>query len=303
MRTLSFYFFILLSSLSIAQETFEYTTISNEKLQFDYYSNNSKKKKPTIIFVHGGSFKNGSKNSTYVAPFANKFVEAGYNVVSIDYRLTRIGKSFHCDCPSKDKIRTFQNAVYDIRAATKELLDNKKSLKIDPKKIILAGNSAGAEAILHAAFWNNNQYNLDIQLLSDKFKYAGVISYAGAIIDANLISKNNAIPTALYHGTCDQYVPYKTAPHHYCPDSTIGALMLSGSFDIMKRLENLDKSYFLYSQCYAGHEINTQAISSQIDETIDFINKAVLNKKKVQIHKTEKSSKEKCNFVEVDFCD
>ena len=285
-------------------ETYNYKSINDTSLQFDFYQSKLKQKKAsTIIFVHGGSFKNGSKNSTYVTPFAKKFTSAGYNVISIDYRLTLKGKSFHCNYPSELKINTFEHAAYDIRAATKHLLDNKKGFKINPKKIILAGNSAGAEAILHAAFWKNDKHNISIQMLKSKFKYAGVIAYAGAVVDTNLINKKIAKPIALFHGTCDQYVPYKTAAHHYCPDSTVGALMLSGSFDIMERYKSLDKPYFLYSQCNAGHEINTQAISSQIDETIDFINQTVLKKKKVQIHKKEKSSKEKCNFVEVDFCD
>lgn len=307
MKLLSAIFTILSITFCEAQkcsvDTFQFETVNNQKLDFDYYSIISKKKKPTIIFVHGGSFKNGSKNSTYIKPFAEKFVAAGYNVASIDYRLTLKGKSFHCDCPSTEKIKTFENAVYDIRAVTKHLLDNKKELKIDPKKIILAGNSAGAEAILHAAFWSNDQHNIDKQLLKNSFKYAGLIAYAGAIVDTILITDKNAIPTALFHGTCDQYVPYKTAPHHYCPDSTVGALMLSGSYDIMKRLDNLKSPYYLNTTCKAGHEINSQDISLKIDETIDFINKTVVDKKKIAKHTVKKTSKEKCNFVNIDFCD
>ena len=152
-------------------------------------------------------------------------------------------------------------------------------MKINTKKIILAGNSAGAETILHAAYWKNNEHNPSAQLLADKFKYAGVLSYAGAIVDTNLITKNNAIPTALFHGTCDPYVPYKTAAHHYCADSTAGALMLNGSFDIMKRLENLDKSFYMYTLCKGLHKVNTSGMELEIDNAIDFVNQTVLKKK------------------------
>lgn len=298
-----FFSFNLCFSQEYSVETFQYETVSNQKLDFDYYTIKSKKKKPTIIFVHGGSFKNGSKNSAYVKPFAEKFINEGFNVISIDYRLTLKGKSFHCDCPSEDKIKTFEHAAYDIKAATKHLIDHKKELKINTKKIILAGNSAGAEAILHAAFWNNDEHNISTPMLKDKFKYAGIIAYAGAIVDTNLITKYNSIPTALFHGTCDQYVPYKTAAHHYCADTTAGALILSGSYDIMKRLETLKTPYYLYSECGAGHEVNLKAISTEIDKTIDFINETIIQKKLIGKHSIKNTSKEKCNFVNIDFCD
>lgn len=306
-----YFTFVLLwinyNSIIFAQntQTFSFKTVNNQTLELDYYyqSTNTKSKKPTIIFVHGGSFKQGSKNSVYIAPFANKWVKAGYNFVAINYRLTLKDKSFHCDCPKEEKIRTFEHAVYDIRAATNFLINNKKKFNIDDNKIILAGNSAGAEAILHAAFWKNNEHNISSPLLSINFKYAGVIAFAGAIIDTNLITKQNAIPIALYHGTCDPYVPYKTATHHYCADSTPGALVLSGSYDIMKRVKNLNKSFLLFSTCGAKHEINTKDIYEKVDQTILFINKTVVKNNFIQEHQIIKSSKEKCKFVEVEFCD
>jgi len=245
---------------------------------------------------------NGSKNSLYVEPYAKKWVDAGYNFASINYRLTLKGKSFHCDCPSLEKIKTFEHAVYDLKAATNFLIDNAKRLKINSKKIIIAGNSAGAETVLHAAYWQNNKHNPSVQLLPNKFEYAGVLAYAGAIVDTNLITKKNAIPTALFHGTCDPYVPYKTATHHYCASSTVGSLMLSGSFDIMKRLKNINKSYYMYTLCKGLHKVNTSGMHLEIDNTIRFVNQTILKKKKRQIHKVEKSSLENCKFVEIDFC-
>ena len=243
------------------------------------------------------------KNSAYVKPYAEEWVRNGYNFVSINYRLTLKGKSFHCDCTKEEKVKTFEHAVYDLRAVTQYLINRKKELNIDIKKIVLAGNSAGAEAILHAAYWKNDEHNVSEAIIKTKFKYAGVLAYAGAIVDTNLITKKNAIPTALFHGNCDQYVPYKTATHHYCPDSTVGALMLSGSFDIMKRLESLDESYYMYTMCQGNHRVNTSGMTLELMNTIDFVNHTVLKRKKRQIHKVEKTSQEKCNFVEVDFCD
>ena len=301
-------YFLFLSLDSFSQsyqiDTLEYETIGGEKLLFDLYrfKKQIKKKRPTILFIHGGSFMNGSKNSPYVQPFAEAWVNEGYHVISMDYRLTLKGKSFHCDCTKEEKVSTFENAVYDIRALTKHILNLQKELKIDTKKIVLAGNSAGAEAALHVAFWDHNTHNIGKEILPENFKYAGVLSYAGAMVDTNLITEKNAIPIGLYHGNCDPYVPYKTAAHHYCPDSTVGALTLSGSYDIMQRYKNLNKNYYMYTMCQGTHRVNTLGMQLVLDETIDFVNATVLKKKKRQIHKVEKSSLKKCNFVELDAC-
>jgi hypothetical protein len=109
-------------------------------------------------------------------------------------------------------------------------------------KIILAGSSAGAEAVLHAAYWTaNDLIDLPEQpALPEDFKYGGVISMAGALVDTNLITKENAIPTLLFHGTCDNLVPFGTAPHHYCDESDKGYLMLHGANSIAKRLHHLN---------------------------------------------------------------
>lgn len=290
-------------SQKVLIDTLTYTTYNNLVLEFDYYHTESTNQKPTIVFVHGGSFMHGNKNLPYIASYANEWVKSGYNFAAINYRLTLKGKSFHCNCPSSEKIKTFEHSAYDIRAISKYLIDNYNKLGIDTSKIILSGNSAGAEAVLHTAYWDNNKHNIDKQLLSNNFKYAGVLATAGAIIDTNLITKKNAIPTAIFHGTCDKYVPYKTATHHYCPSNTPGALILSGSYDIMQRLKNLDKSYYMYTLYKGKHKVNTLGMILEIKETIEFVNKTILKKEKVQIHKVEKSSKEKCNFVEINFCE
>ena len=304
MRIFLFLFICLgkLYSQPIKIETNVYKTLHGEQLAFDFYKANGSGVKPTIVFVHGGSFMYGNKNLPYVAPYANKWVNEGFNFVAINYRLTLKGKTFHCNCASEIKIRTFEHAVYDIRAITRYLIDENERYNIDTSQIILSGNSAGAEAVLHTAYWNNETHNIGKALLSSSFKYAAVLAYAGALVDTNLITKENIIPTAVFHGTCDKYVPYKTAPHHYCPKTTPGALMLSGSYSIAERIKNLDESYFLYTLFKGKHKVNTLGMYLMIDQTIDFIKKTI-KKTKIQSHIVEKSSEEKCNFVKIDFCD
>ena len=102
-----FFFFILITHgfcNSQNPKTSTYKSLNDTTLELDFYSSKNLKKSPTVVFVHGGSFMTGSKNSSYVAPFAKKWTEAGYNFVAINYRLTLKGKTFHCNCPSDEKV-------------------------------------------------------------------------------------------------------------------------------------------------------------------------------------------------------
>lgn len=75
--------------------------------------------------------------------------------------------------------------------------------------------------------------------MASDFKYAGIISGARAIMDLYLITKENNIPTMLFHGNADPFVPYRTAAHHFCPPNSSGWLMLFGPLTMAKHLENL----------------------------------------------------------------
>lgn len=44
-------------------------------------------RKPTVLYVFGGGFKEGSRNSNYQKPYFKMLCDAGYGVVAIDYRL------------------------------------------------------------------------------------------------------------------------------------------------------------------------------------------------------------------------
>lgn len=250
--------------------------------------------RPLIIFVHGGSFKAGYRNKEDVYNYCKQWAHHGYAVATITYRLTLKGKSFHCDQLNKVKINTFKEASLDIHKATKFLIDNSSKFNIDTNNIILSGNSAGGEAILHAAYFSNHQ--LIEQVLSNSFNYAGLLSYAGAIIDTNLINQKNVLPTGLFHGTCDQWVPYATDYHHYCPENTPGALLLHGSKSIKERMENLNASYYFHSICGMDHIINKTALIYQFNSAAEFIYQTVLLDKEVQRFEVDKSQNKNCKY-------
>ncbi|MEM9886837.1 MAG: alpha/beta hydrolase fold domain-containing protein [Bacteroidota bacterium] len=240
----------------IAVQTNTYTEKEGISLQLDFYhaKDDPVTSKPLILYVHGGGFSGGSRDDKNTQQFAERLASMGYLVASMSYRLTMKGKSFSCDQAAKNKILTFQKSVEDIRDATNFLLEKSDELGIDKNKVVLAGSSAGAEAILHAAYWKDKHLLENSSSLPKDFKYAALVSMAGALLDQNLINKENAIPSLFYHGTCDPLVPYAAAPHHYCDYDEVGYMMLYGGASLAERSAVLGASFQLVTGENGGHE-------------------------------------------------
>ncbi|NQU85550.1 MAG: alpha/beta hydrolase [Mariniphaga sp.] len=255
---------------SVEVETFTYATKDGEKLELDVYQpfDDWEENRAVIIYVHGGGFSGGSRNDENNINFCKRLAELGYVSVSMSYRLTRKDKpeGFGCNCTASDKLNTFNAAMEDIQEASYFLIENRDMLRIDPQKIILAGSSAGAEAILYSGYQPPMCYDLP----SGPVSYAGLISMAGAIPDTSYIYNESAVPTMFFHGTCDNLVPFAAAPHHYCNENQEGYLVLHGSYTIAQKLRELNVPYWLHTSCGSGHEIAGKPMTEYFDEITEF---------------------------------
>ncbi|HSM47459.1 MAG TPA: carboxylesterase family protein [Draconibacterium sp.] len=269
-----------LSFDDINTETYTYSTKDGENLKLDIYlpQYDSEIERATIIYVHGGGFSSGKRDSEDIKEFCSQLAGYGYVVASISYRLTRKDKpgAFGCDCPADEKLNTFQAAVEDIQDATFFLIENREQFGINPQKIILAGSSAGAEAVLKTAYQPPYCYGLE----SGPVSFAGVISMAGAIADTISIYDESAVPSMLFHGTDDNLVPYATAPHHYCAENKPGFIILHGSFTIAQKLEKLNTPYWLHTTCGGAHEMSNKPMTIYFDEIVEFCYSFVINEEK-----------------------
>lgn len=286
----------------IIKETHTYAIKDGENLDLDIYLplNNTDTARATLIYVHGGGFSAGKKNSEQISEFCQQMAGYGYVVASISYRLTRKGQpeGFGCDFPANEKLNTFYSAVEDLQDATFFLIERRQQFAIDPQQIILAGSSAGAETVLNAGYKPPNCYDLP----SGPVSYAGVISISGAIPDTVVLYDESAIPSLFFHGTDDLLVPYATASHHYCDETSPGYLILNGSYTISQKLDELEVPYWLHTICGAGHEISETVITDFFDEIVDFCFNFVINKEK-ESRKTIVEGQQKNKMVEqFDFC-
>ncbi len=285
---------------SVSVNTYTYATKDGEELKFDLYmpALEFEKNKVVFIYVHGGGFCGGNRSAG--KNFCTRLARYGYAALSLSYRLTRKGTDtmFGCGCPANEKLAAFQSSVEDIQDATSFLIQNREQFGIDPQKIILGGSSAGAEAVLNAAYQPPNCYGLD----SGPVAYAGVISMAGAIPDLSRIYDESAIPSMFFHGTCDNLVPYGTAPHHYCKENEAGYIILHGGYSIAEKLRELGKPYWLVTICGGAHEWAGKPMTVFFDEMICFCNDFVIQGKKEQVHTIIPGDQTKCDYQTFNFC-
>jgi acetyl esterase/lipase len=92
----------------------------------------SDKPRPTIVWIHGGGWRNGDKNSG-AGRLAPLLVDGRYVGVSIGYRLS--GEA------------TWPAQIHDCKAAIRWLRANATQYNIDPNRIGVWGSSAGGHLV------------------------------------------------------------------------------------------------------------------------------------------------------------
>jgi acetyl esterase/lipase len=91
--------------------------------------------RPSVLLIHGGGWVSGDR--TQMRGYGIQLARHGYLCVANEYRLS--GES------------RWPAAIHDVKAALRWMRANAESLGIDPQKICVSGNSAGAHLALMAA--------------------------------------------------------------------------------------------------------------------------------------------------------
>lgn len=111
----------------------EYAVHDGVSLRGDLYQPTAPGVYPAIIAVHGGGWQSGGPGS--YRHWGAYFAARGYVFFPIAYRLSRPG------------VKTYPEAVHDLRAAVQFLRGKGEALKIDGDRIGLMGGSAGGQLV------------------------------------------------------------------------------------------------------------------------------------------------------------
>ena len=278
------------SDQSFLKQTYQYSVKDTQSLKLDIYSNEELKvKKPTILFVFGGGFFTGHRDDKFYITYFRKLVQHNYKVVSIDYRLGLKGVKKLGPLHTKPLRNAIDTAVTDLYHATAYLINNADRLGIDSSKIILSGSSAGAITVLQADWEKRNHTDLTLPLPAN-FQYAGVISFAGAILSYRGAPsyKMAPAPTMLFHGTEDKVVVYNKI--RLFNKGFFGSNYLAKSFKKHKY------PYYYQRVEGMGHEVAGSPMTNNVEDILWFIDNYVMKKKQYLIERDYNDLERKRTF-------
>ncbi len=270
----------ILSAQNVTTE--EFAMKDTNHLMMDIYQPTTVMPKggyPCFVYVFGGGFMRGSRQEKAMIPAFEQLAQRGFVVVAIDYRLGLKGvKKMGISA-----VNTLENAirlaVEDLYSATSYLCQNASRLQINKDKILISGGSAGAITSLQADYWLHNRHEA-AKLLPADFRYAGVVSFAGAIFSRNgkvKYADGNPAPTMMLHGTEDRLVNYGQMEF-----ANIG---FYGSSKIVLRFEKYHYPYYLKRMKGYGHEV-ASLLPSMVDEIDEFYHTWVVEGKEFQVDET-----------------
>ena len=153
----------------------EFAVVNNQSLKLDLYQPKKPKGSPLVVWIHGGGWRKGTKERCYI----DWLPEHGYTVASISYRYSSVAK--------------FPAQIHDCKGAVRWLRANAEKYGYNPKKIFVAGSSAGGHL---TALMATTSENKELEgAVGNNLKFSSVIQ--GAVI---------------YYGATDFILRSKTQP-------------------------------------------------------------------------------------------
>ncbi|MEP6700900.1 MAG: alpha/beta hydrolase, partial [Bacteroidota bacterium] len=229
----------------IIYTTYHYAVHTGVDLTLNYYPAQVAGMRPCLVVVHGGSWAKG--NSSELPDVNSYFANAGYQVVSINYRLA---PQYTSPAPQED-----------LQAALSFVRQHAAELSVDTNNFVLMGRSAGGQIVLAAAYTLNDP------------GIKGVISFYGPTDmlwsydhpDNPLIMDSKKVMRDFVGGAPDQ-VPGKylaSSPMHHVSVSTVPTLLVHGrndahvyqrqSYRLKEKLDSFGVKNFLLALPWATH--------------------------------------------------
>lgn len=157
------------------------------------------RKRPVIVWIHGGGFRPGNdKSQGYIVQLATEFAKRGYVCFSIDYRLR--------NNPNDDKSGTMTDALEDAMSGLDWIRKNAKKWHADTDKLFVGGGSAGGRVAVNLAYKDDTETQK-----WDKRGILGLVDLWGSPDESWQMARvdKNDPPTIIVHGTEDKLVSFE----------------------------------------------------------------------------------------------
>lgn len=232
--------------------------------------NDTLKKRPFIIFIHGGGFLDGAYDDDTCIQTVDYFAQRGYASATIEYRLGwNTGGKDPADCAGDTTSMT--EAIYrsdqDLQAALRYFTANASDYGIDPDQIYLFGSSAGNVAATATTFMTQDDFNALIpnimntlgalnnasNTLRTSYNIQALLTKNGfALFKKDYISLDNCKPIFFMQGTNDEVLPFTQGTPYYCPHYTV-----SYGSDVVKTIVASYKfPYTQYAEIGGLHKVD-----------------------------------------------
>ena len=153
-----------------------YVTAGGMDMNLDVYRPKVKNPKPlpTLVFMHGGGWRAGTKESYSLRVLP--WLEKGWNVVNVEYRVTSMARA-----PA---------AVEDCRCALRWVIANAEKYSFDTSKIVVSGQSAGGHLALMTGM-AANESAFDTNCKGAETKVAAIVNWFGITDVGDLLQGTN----------------------------------------------------------------------------------------------------------------
>jgi acetyl esterase/lipase len=195
--------------------------------KLDVYQHTGKTARPTLIYIHGGAWRDDRSKDQY-GLWAAPFLHLGWDVVNVEYRSAGVAHA-----PA---------AVEDCLCAMHWVFQNAKKYAFDTKQVVVMGHSAGGHLALMVGMAPPNSPLQNECPHEDKDHVAAIIDWFGITDVADMLGgpdkrawaqawvgdaahaeqrarevspfayvRTGLPPTILIHGDSDPTVPYQQA--------------------------------------------------------------------------------------------
>ncbi len=153
-----------------------YAKADGIELKLDVYRPKVKiaKPLPTLIFIHGGGWRGGTKESYSLRVLP--WLERGWNVVNVEYRVTSMGRA--------------PGAVEDCRCALRWVIENAEKYSFDKTKLVISGQSAGGHLALMTGM-STTETAFDTNCQGAETRVAAIVNWFGITDVGDLLQGKN----------------------------------------------------------------------------------------------------------------